>query len=158
MYLTYLWKNKWSSGWILVLIVFSHLWSHPVSLEHQEICHDFREDGSWLFLVTVTSVNLNNITGHTGARITCNKGTLTQTSFFCYHFFYFCGHFLGVALTIKLLSVHSPSIWFVASLLRLAVRVINWLEVSQRADDVRRWPCKSVSSPGSCVLSPRGIS
>ena len=45
-------------------------------------------------------------------------------NFFLYHFFYFCRHFLAVSLTIKLLSVHSPSIWFVASLLRLAVRVI----------------------------------
>lgn len=35
--------------------------------------------------------------------------------------------FFGVALIIKLLSVHSPCAWFVSSLLRLVVRVITKL-------------------------------
>lgn len=146
MYLTYLWKKTNDlGGWILVLILFSHLRSHTISLEDQELYPDFREDGSWLFLVTGTSGNLN-FTGHAGVQITCNKGTLTETSFFRYHFFYFCGHFLGVALTIKLLLVHSSSIWLWLPSWDLQWRSsLNWLEGLQRADDVRRWPCKSGS-------------
>lgn len=84
---------------ILVLIPFSCLWFCLISLEHQEICHDCREDGSWLFLVAVMSRNPNKITGHAGAQIICNKGTLTQTLFFLLPLF--CGHFLGVTLTVK---------------------------------------------------------
>lgn len=91
-------------------------------------CHDFRVDGSWLFLITVTSEDVNNITGHVGAWITCNKGTLTQISFFHYYFFYICAYFLSAALTITLLTVYAPFVWIVSSLQRLAVNVVIKLE------------------------------
>lgn len=137
----------------MVLIPFSHLWFYPISLKHQEICHDCREDGSWLFLAAVMSKNPNTITGHNGAQIICNKGTLTQTLFFVTTFI-FCGHFLGVTLTVKCCQLFT--LWFMAFLLRLALGVM--ITLAERLTEGRC--CKEVPLcvsllPGSCVLSPQ---
>lgn len=94
------------------------------------------------------SGNPNNITGHNGAQIICYKGTLTQAWFFVTTFI-FCGHFLGVTLTIK-------CCWFIPPLVRGfppeactggGHDYIGW-KTKKRADVVRRWPWESVSCQG----------